>query len=614
MASRRVSAALGALFAILSFLVTIGGAALCVWASFDVDPLDSGVLGLIQALPINYFVGIGMILVAFVFTLRRQKLNRPLLALQMLVLILALYGLTSLREDVARLPTGWVHAGFIQYIQENDMVLDNYDARFVWPGFFALGAMMNELAGLDTSNLFLAWAPLVSNLLYAVPVWLIIRAAGAPIRAAWLGTALFFLLNWVGQDYYSPQGLNMLFALCFFAVLMRVFFSQSKLVPTWIENIAHRVGNWALVAKTLSGANRRFPKTMAKLKVLEPGVPTRLAISGQQKAMLVGAMVILFAASVVSHQLTPFFLIIATFLLVLLDRLQIRVFPVLMFVGVLVWISYAAAPFWQGNLDQLFGDVGNVGSTLSQNVENRVTGDPDHLPVIWGRLALAASLWLLAAVGVVRRMRHGRLDVLCIVGFIAPFAILGGQAYGGEAVLRVYLYGLPFAAALAAMALAPALDGWNKKTTALVLVVLLGLTPTFFITRYGNEAFENFSAEEFELVEATYAMADDGSTLVSANSLLPWRGERIDRLRYLAIADSEIPDDVVTSIRETMLENADQESFFIASRAQDEYASISQGQIPRYTEEIAADLVASGDFKVAFRNSQGEVVVPVDQS
>lgn len=588
------------------FALTVVAAAICVVAGATVDPLQSGPLGLIEAMPPLFFAGLALLLVTFVLTVRRNDVNRPVVVLQLLVLAVVLYGLASWRESVARLPTGWVHAGFIDYIQRTDRPLENYDARFDWPGFFAFGAMLNELAGVTVSNLFLAWSPLVLNLLYIVPVWTIARGAGAPVRAAYLAVAFFLLLNWVGQDYYSPQGLNMLFAVCFLAVLVRVFFTQSAIVPPWLRSLLE------------PPLERVAPKTLARLKRwrLQPGGPSRIAITNRQKAALVGGLVIIYAACVVSHQLTPFFLIIATGALVLLNRLQLRVFPLLMLVAVLIWISYAATGFWAGGkLANLFGDVGNVGSTFNQNVDNRVTGDPAHAPVLYARLALTGGLWALAMLGVLRRLRHGRFDLVCLVGFLAPFAILGGQSYGGEAVFRVYLFGLPFAVTLLALLFVPEARAWSKKISAVIAVMLVGLPPLFFLTRYGNESFEAFTSGEYELAERAQAMAPDGSKLVTFNSYLPYRTERIEQLTFSAFADDKPPFDDYEELQKAVTPvKAGQRTFFITNRAQDEYATMVQGKPARYSASLADQAVQRGLLRVVFTNDQGRILVPIGQA
>jgi hypothetical protein len=561
--------------------------ALVAAASFsDIDPQASGPLGLISALPLSYFGGVGLVIAAFVAVLSRDRLSRPLLVAQMTVTVALLYGVASYTEDIARLPTTWVHVGFVDYIQRQGDVLHGYDARFAWAGFFTSAAMLNQLAGEQVQPVVYAWTPLALNLAFLVPVWLIAQSAGASVRTAWLATMLFALTNWVGQDYYSPQGVNFLLALGFLAVLLRVFSHDSRLF------------------------SRLF---RGRLKNVSVGGSDVASTTPRQRALLVVALSVVFGASVASHQLTPFFLIVITLGLVLLDRVSVRTLPVFMLLAVFMWITYAATSFWSGQIQNIFGDVGQVGGVVDESVNNRVTGDPDHLPVIYGRLALAVAVWGAAATGFVRRLRQGHLDIVCVVGFIAPFSVLGGQAYGGEAMLRVYLFALPFAVTLAAQALSPLRGGWSVKRTVVVGAICAVLVPVYFVTRYGNEAFEQFQAGELQLVDDVYAVAPTDSLLMALNSLAPTRGKNIENLEFRSVAEDGPPADNVAALEAKMAEVPHSHAYLLVTRAQSEYAQLTHGRSASWTADFVDDVLATERYRVLFENADGVVIVPVGQ-
>ena len=63
---------------------------------------------------------------------------------------------------------------------------------------------------------------------------------------------------------------------------------------------------------------------------------------------------------------------------------------------------------------------------------------------------LAVSMWLLALVAIVHRRRAiGRVSIVGALAF-SPFAIVFMQAYGGEAIYRVFLFSAPWCALLIA--------------------------------------------------------------------------------------------------------------------------------------------------------------------
>ena len=67
------------------------------------------------------------------------------------------------------------------------------------------------------------WAPVVSQLLYLAPMYLILRVMRANWRAQWFAAWLFIAADWVGQDYFSPQGFGYLLYLLFIGILLNWF-------------------------------------------------------------------------------------------------------------------------------------------------------------------------------------------------------------------------------------------------------------------------------------------------------------------------------------------------------------------------------------------------------
>jgi hypothetical protein len=84
---------------------------------------------------------------------------------------------------------------------------------------------------------------------------------------------------------------------------------------------------------------------------------------------------------------------------------------------------------------------------------------------------------------------------------LAPFPMLALQPYGGEILIRVALFALPFVSCLAASALVAA----------------------FLPARYGNDRMDAFSAGDVAAVRALYRIAPRGSELIAASQPLPWQ-------------------------------------------------------------------------------------------
>ncbi|MFD0853356.1 hypothetical protein ACFQ07_14035, partial [Actinomadura adrarensis] len=164
-----------------------------------------------------------VLVLTFMATLALPRPYRLLLAVQIVVLIISLHGVTLALEPIARFPTAWQTAGFIEYVTRNETVSWDLDARFSTPGFFAFISFVMEAVGQDNIEPVLRWAPAVTNLLYLLPYVLILRVLRATWRAKWLAAWLFIAANWVGQDYLSPQAFAYLLYLLFVAILVNWF-------------------------------------------------------------------------------------------------------------------------------------------------------------------------------------------------------------------------------------------------------------------------------------------------------------------------------------------------------------------------------------------------------
>ncbi|HMC79667.1 MAG TPA: hypothetical protein VKO35_03880 [Acidimicrobiia bacterium] len=396
-------------------LLTLAALVMGILALLRVDSSRLGDLGLVTVVGPTYFAAIALLTVSFGFALCQQPLRRPLLAFQVIGLIVLLDGLGPLVEPHASFATAWLHAGFSQYIAQHGATLPGLDARFSWPGFFALAAFLSRAAGLHSPVVFLRWAPLAFNLMYLPPLYAIFRAVTRNERVWWMGLALFYLASWVGQDYFSPQAFNFFLFLVFIAVALRWFRPPmpdpgrgkpiERLIATWMQRLGGR------------GEER---------------TPSRSAPA--QRGALITILAAVFLAMALSHQLTPFLLLGGLAALVIFERSTLRGFPVLLAVIMLAWISFGAIAFWSGHLSYIVGDFGKLGANVSTSLTGRIQGSPGRIDVLAMRIVLAGAIALLALVGAIRRRRLGYGDWSVLLLGFAPFPLLAVQSYGGEAL------------------------------------------------------------------------------------------------------------------------------------------------------------------------------------
>jgi hypothetical protein len=130
--------------------------------------------------------------------------------------------------------------------------------------------------------------------------------------------------------------------------------------------------------------------------------------------------------------------------------------------------------------------------------------------------------------------------LVAAIGFATPIVLLAAQPYGGEMLLRCYLFGLPFAAclvALAAFRARPGRPGW--PTTLVVFLLGLVLAGATVVTRYGNDAMENFNQPEIALVGKLYQVAPIGSVVIEAVHNTAWQYVHYADYHYIALMDAK---------------------------------------------------------------------------
>jgi hypothetical protein len=170
--------------------------------------------------------------------------------------------------------------------------------------------------------------------------------------------------------------------------------------------------------------------------------------------------------------------------------------------------------------------------------------------VVQLRVLLTLVLWGLAAAGAVRDWRRGRLDIRVVLLAVTPLLLFPAQVYGGEMLIRVSLFALPFIALQACSVLLPK-DGGPRTSslptggsTRSSFLATGGLALTCFLLavltvtgRFGNAQYDVFSDDEIAAVAAVQDLAPPGSAMISVAHPTPWRSEAYLEHRYRTIDD-----------------------------------------------------------------------------
>ncbi|WP_299955003.1 lipopolysaccharide biosynthesis protein [uncultured Modestobacter sp.] len=591
-AARRQRRAVAGLWSLTALAVPLFAVPL---AGVRLDAMNG--LGLVSVLPVASLVGVALLTVAFIGALSLRRARPLLLGTQLVVLVVLLHGVTTVLEAAARFPISYVHAGFVEFITRTGTVAPNIDGRFSWPGFFALfGFLVGEDAG--SLQQVMTFTPLVSNLLYLLPLALLLRSVRATWRARWFALWLFASLNWVGQDYFSPQGATYLLYLVFVAVLVTWFRPQSGAPLV-------RLPAWPGVRRVWG---RFFPPVV-------PGtVPPREVGAGERAGLLL-LLVGVFVAATVSHQLTPFLMLFVCAALVVVGRNTARGLPLLLAVLLGSWISFMAATYWSGNLEGLLSGLGDLTGNLTSSVSGRAQGgDADHQLVVRTRIAFALVVFGLAAVGVLRRRLRGFDDRVLLVLLVVPFSAFGLQDYGGEISLRIYFFALPAACCLMALAFFPRAAA-RPGARALVAAgtCALVLAGGFFVARYGNEAFERIRPAEIAAVEEIYQQDVDAAVVLFPDStgeegttpFSPLGSRDVERVSWNGVQVPRDASEVEDVVAELQAQGAG--AFLLTTRGLEASLQFGAGYPAGWGEEFRQAMAASPGIRVVTENDDAVV-------
>jgi hypothetical protein len=572
----------------------VGGVVLWLIAVATSDYSRMNGYGLVSVLGWPYFVGLLLVVLGFGIELSRSTLRHRHLLLLIVLLVVYIYGTACAIEPVSALTDSWIHSGFIQYILVNGHPLNGFDARFSWPGAFSMAAVLTRLVGEPNAYSFLRWFPLLVELAYLAPLLVIGRFSGVGRRAAWLGIAFYVTCNWIYQDYFSPQALAFFFFLVIIATSlacwqpMRIALSGAQ--PNWMLDRLRRT---------------RFAFTRDRLA----GRHTTSTWTPRQSMGLVAVFTVIFFAGVMSHQLTPPAIVLALGALLVTRRLGRPELVFLILIFTFGWLSLGASNYWVGHLSEIFGSLGQFGSKISSNVTSRVTGRPTHLIVVELRILITAAVFLVAGIGTLRRAAESRtLEALVIL----PFVLVAAQNYGGEGLIRVVLYGLPFTALLAASAFLPRETGEirsilpqippgkvsrlvAKAVPVAIVIAVLACALVTTVVRGGNDAYESFSTGELAAVNYVYDHVKSGDVIGMANYYLPIGQKDVGSVAQFVAPDE--PENHLGRISNFLLRAAP--NYIIFSKSQEAYGEQVVGDNPGWESQVQRSLVGHGYSIVA---------------
>jgi hypothetical protein len=527
-----------------------------------------GLLGLVDVLSLAYWVGLAVLIAGLVMACHQRS---RWAWLSVAALMTALHGLPGMLEPNPRFSVAWIHTGFIDHIATDGTLLKSLDARFSWAGFFAGGGLIQRLTGTESLLWLVRFAPLFYNGCAVVLIALLARRLRATEMQSVIAATLFCCLNWIGQDYFAPQATAFVLYLLIVTVVLSAFPADPSRGNRWVVRLARPARDYQ---RGLRG--------------------------GHATLVLVGCYA-LAVALVISHQLTPGFLVSAMLLLVAANATRLRAYPVFIALVFLAWLSYGASAYWFGHFDNLTGSVGRVGDLVTQNVgdrtESQVVG---RRVVVASRIGLALLSWGLASISICIQWVRRSTPIALACLFVAPFPMLLLQPYGGEMALRVCYFSLPPACILIAQLVIPGRRVAFHRWVA-IGVVIFALLPVFVTARFGNESFEAFSNNDVAFARTLYDVVPDGSTVYVASQQTIKYSERVAGVRWRAL-----PRGTPTEVTEALTKLLRTSHVYIAlTESQQAYGVVTLDRRADWMPLLVRDLLATRQWRLVAQVGPG---------
>ncbi|MFJ8132716.1 hypothetical protein [Streptomyces hydrogenans] len=483
--------------------------------------------GLLDRLPVPFYASLAVLTAGFLVALRRAGTAPGWPLVYCVGLLVALKAAPAVLYDSVRYPWASKHDAVVNTLlgagelRPHAALSGNMSAYDQWPGFFTLNAALVRAFGVESTAVYLNWAPIVLGLILLPVLVLLYRTFTEDWRLVWTAVWIFQLANWVGQDYLAPQGLAYVLHLTVLAVVLRHFVRPGS-------------------------AGRLRDRT-----ALDPAAATvPPATSTRQRAVGVLVLSPLILAVNAVHQLTPVMLCVVLAALCLTRRYRNLGLLAVTGLIMLAWDLTMGRPLFLETLGTLKESLGRLTQNSRAGYTGQLTGPGPELAGKAG-IAMALAVVLFAGIAVLARRRLTRSALPLLLASAAPLPLFAVNDYGGEMLFRVYLFGLPGAAFFAAAALVPAAGGARRSRGALVRrrvtavalpAVLLVLTAGFLPAYYGKDAMYYTPPAESALVTRAIDRMPAGGLLLATSGSFPEALHRYDEVEHWWFCEQEIPE------------------------------------------------------------------------
>ncbi|OLL72171.1 hypothetical protein Ae168Ps1_0545c [Pseudonocardia sp. Ae168_Ps1] len=560
-------------------------------AAATTDLSDMGGWGLAPVLSPLAWVALLLAIACCVVELWSPRPRIPMLGAATGVLVLCSTGMPSVVEPQARFTTAWLISGFVDAVSANNGVPPTgVDARFYWPGFFAQWAWFRDAGGADQLDTILRWYPPAVTAVWAIGVYALARSMLGGTRAPWVAAWLFIGLNWIEQDYFSPQ------ATAIVLQLTVLTFALGPLATRRVDNAG--IGGWPRShrgAPPLPRWRRWLVSAMTP-----PNSPT---LPPRQLLLIFFCAALCVIAVAPTHQLTPFAIIGQLVVLALVGRFRGRGLVFIAILAVTVFILIAARDFWMTQISMIIGSS-DEGGALAAGVTDRLQGDTGQIAVKFMRAGMTGLIYLIGFAGAWVYWKRRR-DLVPILLAVIPMGMAAVQSYGGELFLRILLFGLPILTILAVDALRAfvRVDRAREKLLAVAMVAVFGL---LILIRGGNEAYLDVTTEDVQMTRQAYDQAPPGATVQPLSTIGPYALEGVGEHNNMASGGEGCA--ILAADEFRCIDQVQPQTILFYGSIEKQGVVLNDRQ-PGWTIAIRDQLIASGQYRATYEKGFNAVLV-----
>lgn len=416
----------------LSSALTTAGTVCWVGTAAMSGHIDPGIGGFLAQIAPMWYVGLLLVLGGIVLA---RGGGKPAATIGIVSLVAALTGTPAFVYGLPRIQTAAKHVGFVQQVLGSHYLDPHSGIYQAYSGFFALNAWICAAAGTrDVMGLAAYW-PCIIDIAGLAVLLLFFDALLRSFYRSCVALALVFLVNVVGQDYFSPQSVG--YVLVFGIYALAIGGEQTNL-------------------------DRRTRSSLILL------VSCAIALTHEFSPYIGAAVLAIFVvAKLVRPIYIPLTVALPAILWALLNRSVLSNFI---------------------SIDDL-GHLSNF-----QPPKTVATVGLQRLPMV-GQASDALLIGLLALIGlatvgflvaVSRRSGWGFISPAyawnMLISAGAGLGLVIANPYGNEGIFRAVLFAIPWLAAFAVTSVPRAAPSWMMLPFAMLLT---GLTATYCVSSFG---------------------------------------------------------------------------------------------------------------------------------